>query len=111
MKILLLDDNLMSSMRVESNLRNGGHEVKLARRIAPELEDIEVVIVNVGSRSMNGMELLDEAQTRFPEARLYGFCGHREVEIWKAAQSKGAKMITNENAMSEISGIVERPPV
>jgi DNA-binding NtrC family response regulator len=106
MKILLLDDNLMSSMRVESNLRNGGHEVKLARRIAPELAEIEAVIVNVGSRSMKGLELLDEAQIQFPEAALYGFCGHREVDIWKAAQAKGAKMITNENAMSEISKII-----
>lgn len=108
MKILLLDDNLMSSMRVESNLRKSGNEVKLARRIAPELEEIEVVVVNVGSRSMNGMELLDEAKTRFPDAKLYGFCGHREVEIWKAAQQKGAKMITNENAMSEIGEILAR---
>lgn len=108
MKILLLDDNLMSSMRVESNLRNNGHEVKMARRIAPDVSEIEAVVINLGSRSMGGAELLNEAKERFPEAKLYGFCGHREVEIWKAGQQKGAKMISNENAMSEISTIIAK---
>ena len=100
MKILLIDDNLMSSMRIENALRSAGHNVKLARKIAPEMADFDAVILNFGSRSMDGFTLLETAKTQLSNATFYGFCGHREVEIWRRAQENGAKMVSNERAMN-----------
>lgn len=106
LQILLLDDNLMSATRVENGLRSGGNAVKLARRV-PENGAFDLVVLNFGSRSLGALELLPTLRERFAGAEIWGFCGHREVEIWRAAQNAGVKMISNERAMSEIAGEIE----
>ncbi len=104
--ILLLDDNLMSATRVENQLRASGASVKLARQLPPDGE-WKLIVVNLGSRSLNGMSLLPEAQSRFPDTTIWGFAGHREVEIWRTAKTAGVtKMVSNEAAMSELGPLV-----
>jgi len=104
--ILLLDDNLMSATRVENQLRASGASVKLARQLPTE-GDWKLIVVNLGSRSLGGMTLLPEVQTRFPNAAIWGFAGHREVEIWRSAKTAGVtKMVSNEAAMSELGPLV-----
>ncbi len=104
MKTLLLDDNLMTQTRIAAQLQSAGCEVKTQRAL-PATGDFEFVVINLGSRSMPGLELLESAKTRFPDARLWAFCGHLEVEIRRAALKIGVdKLLTNEVAMSELSG-------
>ncbi|MBW3637371.1 MAG: response regulator [Armatimonadetes bacterium] len=108
MKTLLLDDNLLSQTRVGAQLQAAGCEV-VTRRQLPESGEFELVIINLGSRSMNGLELLQGTKNRFSEAQIWGFCGHLEIEIRRAALQSGVdKLLTNEGAMSELSETVRR---
>ena len=102
MNILLLDDNLMSAMRIENNLRAAGHSVKSART-APQNGDFDWIVFNLGSRSLDGLAQIATLRERFSAAQIWAFCGHREVELWRAAHAAGVdKILTNEVAMSEI---------
>ena len=107
MKILLLDQNLFGATRVESNLTQSGHEVVLSSRL--EDGDFDCLVWNLGNPSWtphNIAAAVEEAKLRFPGARLLGFCGHREVDKWRAAQSAGIKMVSNDAMMSNAGAAV-----
>ena len=107
MKALLLDDNLMSATRVERGLLAANWSVVTARR-APDDGEFELVIFNLGSRSLDGLGQIETWRARFADAKIWAFCGHREVELWRAAKAAGVdKIVTNEVAMSEIGREVE----
>ena len=103
MKTLLLDDNLLTQTRVAAQLHCAGCQVQ-TRRALPTEGDFELVVINLGSRSMAGLELLEAAKTQLPHAQVWGFCGHLEIEIRRAALKIGVdKLLTNEVAMSELA--------
>ena len=107
MNALLLDDNLMSATRVERGLRAANWNVTAARR-APDEGEFDLVLFNLGSRSLDGLSQIASWRARFPAAKIWAFCGHREVELWRAAKAAGVdKILTNEVAMSEIGREVE----
>ena len=102
MKTLLLDDNLLTQTRIEAQLKSANCQV-VTRRALPIEGEFEFVLINLGSRSMRGLELLENAKTRFPSAQIWGFCGHLEIEIRRAALQIGVdKLLTNEVAMSDL---------
>lgn len=103
---LLLDDNLLTASRVKSALE-GRFRVKLSRALPAEmLETPQVAVINLGSRGIDGIALISACRERFPAARVVGFCGHREVEIRRAAKSAGiAKLFTNDEALSGLAGL------
>ena len=108
MNILLLDDNLMSALRIENNLRAAGHVVKTAR-LAPDDDEFELIVFNLGSRSLDGLSQIESWRARFESAKIWAFCGHREVELWRAARAAGVdRILTNEVAMSEIRSEVAK---
>ncbi len=100
MKVLLLDDNLMSSTRLQRALEIQGHEVQVAA--TPDVaESVDMVLINLGSRSLPGIELISQCQEMFPEATVNGFCGHLEIDIRRAAKAAGInKILTNDQAFS-----------
>jgi len=100
MTILLLDDNLMSSTRLQRALETQGHAVTVAARPAP-LPGCEVVLINLGSRSLPGIDFIAECRGLFPAAAVKGFCGHLEVEIRRAAKAAGIdQLLTNDQAFA-----------
>lgn len=100
MNVLLLDDNLLSSMRLQRALETQGHQVQVASKPAAG-EPVEVVLINLGSRSLHGIELISQCRELFPGAAVKGFCGHLEVEIRRAAKAAGIdKILTNDQAFS-----------
>ena len=101
MNILLLDDNLLTATRVKSSLEASGHSVALRRALPEDTEVLQAIVINLGSRSLKGLELVTSSRERFPGARLVGFCGHTEIEIRRAAKAAGMERIfTNEEALS-----------
>lgn len=106
MKILLLDQNLFGATRVESNLRHN-HQVVLRNQI--EEGDFDCLIWNFGNPSWTMDTIpaaIEDARSRFPGAQLLGFCGHREVDKWRAAQNAGIKMASNDAMMSDANAVV-----
>ncbi|MDQ3813073.1 MAG: response regulator [Armatimonadota bacterium] len=106
---LLLDDNLMSTMRVQPQLERMGYRVRTARTV-PEVaadetaaETPQLVLINLGSRNLNGVSLVKIGKERYPAARVIGFCGHLETEIRRAARAAGIdRILTNDQALSDL---------
>ncbi|HEX8832560.1 MAG TPA: response regulator [Abditibacteriaceae bacterium] len=100
--VLLLDDNLMSAPRLQSQLELSGYLVQTATSI-PQRTDPQLVIINLGSRRLNGVAQIGVCRERFPTARVVGFCGHLEVEIRRMAKDAGIdKILTNDQAFSQL---------
>jgi DNA-binding NarL/FixJ family response regulator len=100
MKVLLLDDNLLSSTRLQRALETQGHQVQIAAK--PDVSDsMDQVLINLGSRSLPGIELISQCHGLFPGVTVNGFCGHLEIEIRRAAKAAGInKIFTNDKAFS-----------
>lgn len=95
--IVLLDDNLFTSARVSSALRAGGRQVLVARKVEA-IQSCGIALINLGSRSLGGVSLIESLRQKFPEARIFGFCGHLETEIRRAARAAGIdRLLTNES--------------
>ena len=97
----------MSAMRIEPQLRRMEYEVRTARSMAEaEPDDSELpqlILINLGSRSLDGVALIGELRGHYPQARLVGFCGHLEVDIRRAAKAAGIeKILTNEQVFSQL---------
>jgi len=101
---ILLDDNLMSTMRIEPQLRAMGYTVRTLRKLPAEGDEApELVIINLGSRSLNGVPFIESLREFYPETRIVGFCGHLEVEIRQAAKAAGIdKLLTNDQAYTQL---------
>lgn len=102
-RVLLLDDNLMTSLGLRQQLQTLGCEVVVASTV-PDQSTLgpHLVIINLGSRTMNGLGLIAAAQSTLNGATVVGFCGHKEIEIRRAAKAAGVdRLLTNENAAEE----------
>ena len=103
---LLIDDNLMSSMRIQSQLRALNYDVKIARILTDDCAP-QLVLVNIGSRGFDGVELSKSAMEKWPQSRVIGFCGHKEIEIRQRAKAIGMKRIlTNDEALMRLSEVL-----
>jgi DNA-binding NarL/FixJ family response regulator len=105
---LLLDDNLMSAVRVQAQLERMNYRVRTERNV-PDADGLkaqlpELIVINLGSRGMNSVGFIGVCRKRFPNARVVGFCGHLEVGIRRAAKTVGIdKILTNDQAYSELA--------
>jgi acetoin utilization deacetylase AcuC-like enzyme len=103
--VLLFDENLMTAKRVILQLERGGYRVNGYKDFPerPLDESPQIVLINLGTRAFEDGKLIERCRLRFPEARIIGFCGHREVELRRAAKAAGIdKLLNNEVALAEI---------
>ena len=95
--IVLLDDNLFTSARVSSALRARGQQVLVAKKVEA-ITACDIALINLGSRSLDGVALIEPLRAKFPGAKVLGFCGHLETEIRRAARAAGIdRLLTNES--------------
>lgn len=106
--VLLLDDNLMTSLRLRTQLQNLGCEVTVASAWPDQSTLVPpLVIINLGSRTMDGLGFVRAAQSTLDGATIIGFCGHKEIEIRRAAKAAGiGRLLTNENVVEEIAKLI-----
>jgi DNA-binding NarL/FixJ family response regulator len=111
-RALLLDDNLMSALRLRRQLQLLGYEVEERRDLTQNIDGNttpDLVVINLGSRSINGVALTKTCRETLSEARVVGFCGHLETEIRRAAREAGIhKILTNEQAFTDLSNALSR---
>lgn len=109
---LLIDDNLMSAVRVRGQLEAAGYRVQTSGKLlSPEQTEVapELLLINLGSRTLNGPELVTKSKAQFPEAKVLGYCGHTEIEIRRAAKDAGiGRIFTNEQAMIELAELLSQ---
>jgi CheY-like chemotaxis protein len=99
----LLDDNLLSATRLEPQLARLGYRVRTARSVPKDGDAPQLVVINLGSRTLDGIALISICKQRFPGSRVIGICGHLEVDIRRAAKAAGCdKILTNEQALVDL---------
>ena len=105
MKILLIDPNMMSASRVENAMSAAGFEFKTVGKLENVEGNFEIVLWNFGGFGWTAESIenaIKNAKTRFPDAKIAAFCGHREIERWRAAQTaKIDKMFSNDQMLGE----------
>lgn len=103
--VLLLDDNLMTTARIRSQMEKVGYRVKIARCLPEKIDDeLELVIINLGSRTLQGNALIQTVMQQFPKSRVIGFCGHAEVQIRQQAKQAGlSRILTNDEALQDLA--------
>lgn len=100
---LLFDDNLLTTARVRSQLQLHDYQVQVLKQLPAETQ-ADLVIVNLGSRSLPGIALIKSCLQQFPQARVVGFCGHAEIAIRQEAKQAGLKRIlTNDEALQNLA--------
>ena len=105
---LLLDDNLMSAVRVEGQLERAGFLVHTKGVLPSSGETPDLILINLGSRSLNGVAKIETCRAQFPDSKILGFCGHTEIEIRKAAKAaRIGRIFTNEEAMLELAQLLK----
>lgn len=103
---LLLDDNLMTSGRIASQLQHAGYHASTLSRLPDKKIGTEpaVVLINLSSRQFGNGSVITKCREKFPEARIVGFCGHLEVELRRTAKAAGIdKLLTNEQVLSQLN--------
>ncbi len=104
---LLLDDNLMSATRIAAQLERMNYNVETARSLPASETSLsqtpQLVVINLGSRGMDGVAWIEACRERFAGSRVVGFCGHLEIEIRRQAKAAGIdKILTNDQAFSSL---------
>lgn len=96
----------MSSARIVRRLQGENYRVVTARTAqnAPASTcsgDWACVLINLGSRSLNGVAQIETCRELLPKVRVIGFCGHLEIEIRRAAKAAGIdRLLTNEQVFT-----------
>ena len=105
MKILLVDPNMMSASRVENALRAADFEFQTVGNLEKSDGEFEIVLWNFGGFGWTPESIekaISSSKMRFPHAKIAAFCGHREIERWRAAQKAGIeKMFSNDQMLGE----------
>ena len=108
---LLVDDNLITTVRLRLQLEKMNYRVQIARRLPEKSEQDadtanlpDLVLINLGSRGLQSIALINSCLQQFSKARVVGVCGHAEIEIRRAAKQAGlSRILTNDEALQHLA--------
>lgn len=116
-RVLLVDDNLLSSTRLVSALREQRDEVETASTLEAGMEAAsrsraDILLVNLTSAAFDASTLIrtirQDPQLR--SLRIWGFCGHRDVTRRRAALAAGCDwVVANSQVMADLPALLRRP--
>ena len=95
MNIAIVDDEAIVQKRLQAALEKDGHSVKTYGSGEDFLRDLELgnfdlVFLDVVLPGLNGMEVLQQAKSRLPEAEVILITGHASIDAAIGAIKKGA---------------------
>jgi len=91
MKVIVADNNLIWSRRLEKTIRSSGHEVEILRSKMEQIPDGDLAIVNLAERSFSPFEMI--RTLRKAGIPVIAFAGHKETDLWEKAKEAGADRI------------------
>lgn len=111
MFVLILDDNLMTSSAVQSQLWTHGHTASIVASAAHALDVLrmeapQLAIVNLVARSFDGAEAIRAIRgaTVQRQVRIVAFCGHTDQDRRTRAYDAGADLVvTNSQALKQLT--------
>jgi DNA-binding response OmpR family regulator len=98
MKVLVLEDNLMWSVRLVRTLASLGHEAERAATMPAELSEYDAVIVNLGAQSYDP----PEAVRQLKEAGVFviGHAGHKEKDLQTLGRESGCDIMATNSQLT-----------
>jgi len=112
--ILVADDDLLFSTRIESAVTGCGHRARVVRTV-PAFQNAlregpDATIVNLAASQMDAVEAIRRAKTD-PLTRtipVLGFCGHADASRRRAAQEAGCdRVATNGEVSNNLPRLLE----
>ena len=98
MKVLLLEDNLIWSVRTRKGLESLGHEVAVMARLKHDLPAADLAIVNLGARSFDPFEAIEGLRAR--GTRVLGHVGHKEKDLWRQGEDAGCDQVVSNGSLA-----------
>jgi hypothetical protein len=106
MKVLLLEDNLMWSVRTVRGLETLGHTVALVSRSTGEYPDADLAIVNLSARAFDPYEAV--AALKKKGIKTIGHIGHKEKEVWEKGEKAGCdKVVSNGSLAKRLEAVID----
>lgn len=106
MKVLLLEDNLMWSVRTRNGLVALGHEVAVFSKADGELPPADLAIVNLGATRFDAISAVVMLKKR--GTRTIGHVGHKDKELWKRGEEAGCdKVVSNGTLANKLGSVIE----
>jgi DNA-binding NarL/FixJ family response regulator len=97
----VVDPDLLSAGRIRNQLGRAGW------RVAAEAEDPRAVVINLARG--DAAQLVRDAHTRWPDARVVGFCGHADRARRDEALAAGCEVVlTHGEAMTRLRNTLAR---
>ena len=95
LEILLLDDEPIVGKRLKPALAKIGCEVEVFEDPIAALERInqkafDIVVTDIRMDEMDGMQILDQVLTRYPETKVIMITGYAMIAVAREAMEKGA---------------------
>ncbi len=110
MKVLLVDSNLITSLRIAGSLKSSGFEVikgSSFENLKDVLKDIKFAVINL--EAPEGIKVLENLKREFPEIKVVAFCGHKNIKLQEEAKKHGADIIVpNSVIVSQLPEIIKR---
>ena len=106
MKVLLLEDNLLWSVRTRKGLESLGHEVAVMARMKHDLPQADLAIVNLGARSFEPFETVRQLKAK--GAKVIGHVGHKEKDLWKLGEEAGCdRVVSNGTLANRLAAVMD----
>jgi len=113
--VLILDDNLMTSSAVQSQLWTHGHTASIVASAEHALDVLrmeapQAAIVNLAAHGFNAADAIRVLRTdaAHGRVRIIGFCGHTDQVRRTGALEAGADLvITNAQALKTLNDVIQ----
>lgn len=105
-QIVLIEDDLFFSSKIESILKNSEYDLKFFPRGIEALKSLRensavLILINLASHSLNPLKLISDlkADPDLKTIPILGYCGHTQKELIEQARNLGCDKIVPNSVM------------
>ena len=115
-QIILIEDDLFFSSKIENILKNSEYDLKIFPRGIEALKSLRenpaiLILINLASHSLNPLKLISEIKAD-PDLKIIpisGYCGHTQKELVEKARNLGCdKMVPNSVMVSALPKLLNQ---
>ena len=115
-QIILIEDDLFFSSKIENILKNSEYDLKIFPRGIEALKSLRenpaiLILINLASHGLNPLDLISEIKTN-PELKtipILGYCGHTQKALIEQARNLGCdKVVPNSIIVSTLPKLLNQ---
>lgn len=109
MRVLIFEDNLLWSARLEKTLLALGTDVSMFDHVPASIPEADVALINLGSRAIDPKVLVPALKEA--GIRVVAHAGHKETELRELGLALGCERIATNGEMTfKLAQILGLPP-